>query len=404
MFLFLLLQRLLALFSKIANCGSRYFRNLTNRLKNKVLYKKATALPIIFLSPQPASSLQIMPSVFITGATGYIGGEILHQLLSHGSYTITALVRSQQKADLLASKTGNKIQTVVGTLDDLHIIGDQVDLADIIINTANVDHVPSAQVMANALVKKTKKTIFIHTSGTSVLGDPLDSQKGPSTEVYSDLKSIAEINSLADKQPHRPVDKIVLGIEERNPLVKTVVVCPSTIFGKSSGYDNLFSAQIPFLSRLSKKYGQAFSVYSGNYIWSHVHIADLGDLYYLLLSKLIADEPIPTGKNGYYFGSYVDSSAPTDKPVPIEHEWKDVSAAIGKILHSKKEIESAEVAELTPEEIVSFADNEFAPFYWGTNSRSRADNGIAIGWKPKFAAPEVFWDSIIDDVEHALTQ
>ncbi|SGZ50220.1 CIC11C00000000014 [Sungouiella intermedia] len=345
-----------------------------------------------------------MTSVFLTGATGYIGGEILYQLLTHGGYNVTALVRTDAKAQLLSEKTNGEVKTVVGCLDDLDTISTQVDAADVVINTANVDHVPSAEVFAKALAKKTKKTIFIHTSGTSVVGDPLSSTKGPSTVVYSDVKSIDEINSLADEKPHRPVDKIVLDIEEQNANVKTVIVCPSTIFGKSRGYDNLFSSQIPLLAALSKKHGKAFTVYLGDYIWSHVHIHDLGDLYYLILERLIADESIPTSKKGYYFGSYTDSSAITNSPSEIEHSWKGVAIQIGKILKEKGEIETNEVEQLSPDEINTFSGYLFAPYYWGTNSRTRGDNGVKIGWKPKYASSSMFWDSLEADVDHALTK
>lgn len=339
--------------------------------------------------------------VFLTGATGYIGGEVLYQLLSNGQFDVTALVRSEKKADILRRKTNDKVKTVLGSLDDSVIISAEVDRADVVINTANVDHVPSAQVMAETLKKKTKKTVFIHTSGTSVIGDDLDSEKGRLAKVYSDIGSIKEINLLDESQPHRPVDKIVLSIEEENPLVKTVVVSPSTIFGKSNGYDNVYSVQIPYLAQLSKDHGKAFTVYLGDYIWSHIHISDLGDLYFLLLSNLLADHPIPTGKEGYYFGAYTDNSGSADLS-PIEHTWRDVSAKIGELLHEKGLVSSPEPEPLSPDTIVSFSGNEFAPFYWGTNSRSRGDNGIRIGWKPKYAEAKVFWDSISDDVEYAI--
>ncbi|SGZ50216.1 CIC11C00000005309 [Sungouiella intermedia] len=345
-----------------------------------------------------------MTSVFLTGATGYIGGEVLYQLLTHGGYNVTALVRTDAKAQLLSEKTSGAVKTVIGNLDDLDTINTQVDAADVIINTANVDHVPSAQVMAKALAKKTKKTIFIHTSGTSVVGDEISSTKGPSTIVYSDVKSIDEINSLPDTQLHRPVEKIVLNIEEQNPNVKTVIISPSTIFGKSRGYDNLFSAQIPYLVELTKKYGKPFTVYLGDYIWSHAHIHDLGDLYYLILERLLADESIPTGKKGYYFVSYTDSSAITNSPSEIEHSWKDIAVHVGKILKEKGEIQSNEVEELSEDEIITFSGNPFAPLYWGANSRTRGDNGIKIGWKPKYSSRSKFLNSIEADVDHVLSK
>lgn len=345
--------------------------------------------------------------VFITGATGYIGGEILYQLLNSKThkFEVTALARSQAKADALEKATNNKVSTVIGDLDDLELIEKAINANNIIINTANVDHVPSAAIFAETLVEKTTPTILIHTSGTSVLGDQLQQGKKPTTKVFSDKNDISEINTLPLEQPHRPVDEIILGINERNPIVETAIVCPSTIFGQSDGFDNIISVQIPYLIKLSYAKDQAFSVYDGSYIWSHIHIKDLGDLYIHILDKLISGLDIPKGKNGYYFGSYALSNEQevNDRPTEIEHYWKDVSKAVSENLFKRRLISKSEVAELTPKEIISLANNDnFAPLYWGTNSRSRADNGIKIGWKPKYSGIQDFWDSISEDVDYLI--
>lgn len=345
--------------------------------------------------------------VFLTGATGYIGGEVLYQLLNNKvhNFEVTALVRSQEKADILTKATNNKVIPVIGSLDSLEIIEQQVNENEVIINTANVDHVPSAKVLADTLIKKKSKTILIHTSGTSVIGDETSESKKPSTKIYYDDKSIDEINSLPLEQPHRPVDAIILDINERNPNIETVIFSPSTIFGHSDGYDKTVSVQIPYLIALSVANDQAFSVYSGKYIWNHVHIKDLGDLYMLILDKLINGNNIPKGKEGYYFGSYTvqNEDSITKEPTDIEHYWSDVSEAIAKNLYDRKQISKTGVAQLKPDEVVKLAKgDEFSPYYWSTNSRSRGENGIKIGWKPKYVDAKIFWDSISEEVDYFI--
>lgn len=344
-------------------------------------------------------------TVFVTGATGYIGGQVVYNLLNSKvySYDITALVRTQAKAEKLISASDGRVKTVVGSLDDRHVIEHYVSQSDVIINTANVDHVPSAEVLADVLLKTQKPTILIHTSGTSVIGDPLRKGKKPTTKVYSDEKSIDEINSLDAKQPHRPVDKIVQDISSRNPKVKTAIISPSTIFGRSNGYDNVVSIQIPFLAKLSVRRGRGFTVYDGNYIWSHVHIADLGDLYQLLLEKLLKGESVPEGRDGYYFGSlFLHNEGPaTENPTEIEHTWAGVAKAVTEKLAARNLIKSAEVDHLDADEVAHIYEKEpFAPSYWGSNSRSRADNGAKIGWKPTHTSEKEFWDSIDEDLDY----
>ncbi|KAK6455911.1 uncharacterized protein RJT20DRAFT_135899 [Scheffersomyces xylosifermentans] len=344
--------------------------------------------------------------VFLTGATGYIGGQVAYELVNskEHKFVVTALVRSQQKAEKLKAASDNKIIPVIGTLDDLTLLGKQVEENDVIINTANVDHVPSAQALSDALSEAKEKKILIHTSGTSVLGDGLDAKKGATTKVYSDKYDIDEINSLDLEQPHRPVDKIILDIHDRNPKVEVAIICPSTIYGISNGYDNVVSAQIPWLIKSTIRHNKGYSVFDGNYVWNHIHIKDLGDLYLLLLNKLLRGDDVPANRQGYYFGSYAieGEEKVTTEPSEIEHTWRQVSAAVAESLFAKGVIESKEVDSLQPEPIIKLNDSEWAPYYWGTNSRSRGDNGYAIGWKPKHISNKEFFESIDADVDYQL--
>lgn len=345
--------------------------------------------------------------VFLTGATGYIGGEILSQLFeSHLDLEIYCSVRSEDKGKDLQQKTGNKIIPVVLDLDNTEEIAKQVAISDIIINTANVDHVPSAKAIADALVKLKTEKILIHTSGTSILGDGLSPKKAVPT-VYYDDESIEDINNLPAAQPHRPVDEIVLNIHNQNPLIDTAIVCPSTIFGVSSGYGRIISQQIPYMMVLAIKNNSSLVTYDGNYIWNHVHIKDLGELYISILQKLVNKQDIPKNREGYYFGSYriPGENILPDEPSNIEHTWLQVAEKVGQLLYSKRLIATPSVQHCDPEEIIKLKDNDpFAPYMWGTNSRSRGNNGYKIGWKPKFEALDKFWNSFEDDLEIILKE
>lgn len=348
-----------------------------------------------------------MSKVFITGATGYIGGEVLYQLLDqHTDLEIYAVVRSQAKADDLVKKTGNKVTPVIGDLDNLEFLSKYVGECDVIINTANVDHVPSAQAISDVLVALKTPKILIHTSGTSVIGDEIAENK-PTPKVYYDDKSIDDINSLPMDQAHRPVDKIVLDINEKNPLIKTAIVCPSTIFGVSKGYGRTISIQIPYMMTLAIQNKQTSTVYHGNYIWSHVHISDLGELYLLILKKFLDGEDIPQGSKGYYFGAYVEENevVKDDKPSSIEHTWRDVANKVSELLYARGLIDTPEVNQATPEYIIKIKQgDEFAPYFWGQNSRSRANNGFKIGWKPKHVSLDDFYASFNDDIDVILKE
>jgi len=327
--------------------------------------------------------------VFLLGATGFIGGEILYKLLTlpqFSKFDITVLTRCHEKAKQISQLTKGQVKPIVGSVRDPFLMYHQLQKADIVINTADVDNVRCAKYISNVATRIKKPYLILHTSGTSVIGDGLSSKKGPTNKIYSDLKNNDEINKLSDDQPHRPVDKIILNIEEQNPeYVRTVIISPPAIFGISDGYIHKESIQIPRLVKLAIKNKQAFTTYSGDYNWSHVHIDDLGDLYIILLSKLLDGEDIKTGKEGYYFA---------ENGV---HYWKDISSKIGSTLKERGVIKTDEVANLQPEQIIKLANDEFAPFYWGTNSVSKAELARSYGWEPKFSTAD-----LLHDVEHTV--
>lgn len=338
--------------------------------------------------------------VFITGATGYIGGEVLRRLLhSDDDYEITALVRSAAKGDQIAAKTDSRFHYVIGDLSNVELLTSNVHNSDIVINTADVDHLESAEALVKALHSKETPTVLVHTSGTSVVGV----QDSPSRKkVYSDNKDIDVINLLPLEQPHRPVDKLILESFEKHPLVQAAIICPSNIYGRGSGLGNPISQQIPGIIRLALDERQVFTVHDGDYIWSHIHIADLAELYYLVLKGLLNKKDIPQGKNGYYFGSYFFDSdkepEPTDKPTSIEHTWRQVSEYIARLLEAKNLLDTTDLGLLNDDDVARLHE-KYIPFSWGTNSRTRGDNGALIGWKPVHVSDDLFWTSIDEDID-----
>ena len=68
-----------------------------------------------------------------TGASGYIGGDVLHQLLkSHPEYRVRALVRDASKGAAI-TKVFKQVEIVNGGLDDTDIIAQEAKEADIVI-------------------------------------------------------------------------------------------------------------------------------------------------------------------------------------------------------------------------------------------------------------------------------
>lgn len=116
-----------------------------------------------------SSSTGTPSKVFLTGATGYIGGSILSSLLKHpNKYTVSALVRQKEQGEVLKQ---HGVTPVYGTLDDSEVLFEAARASDAVVHTADADHLPSAQALVRGLSAKKDKqhAVYLHTSGTGVL-------------------------------------------------------------------------------------------------------------------------------------------------------------------------------------------------------------------------------------------
>lgn len=92
----------------------------------------------------------------------------------------------------------------MGDLNDKDLISQHVQDSDIVFHTATADHLPSVEAIIYGIKKRSsagEETIFIHTSGTSVLDDQANGAF-KSSKIYQDDKP-AEIDSVPDSAPQQ---------------------------------------------------------------------------------------------------------------------------------------------------------------------------------------------------------
>jgi uncharacterized protein YbjT (DUF2867 family) len=78
------------------------------------------------------------PSLFLTGVTGYIGGDFLSLVTEkHPEYEITAIVRNSDKGAKVAAAYP-KVKLVYGDLDSADVLEEEASKADIVYQFANV--------------------------------------------------------------------------------------------------------------------------------------------------------------------------------------------------------------------------------------------------------------------------
>src|SRR3954468_19169240 len=99
-------------------------------------------------------------NVFITGASGYIGGSVAAALMARG-HRVSGLARSDATAAAL-DQLG--IAPVRGGLDDDAVLAQAARAADVTINAANAGHRAAVEVMLGALAGTGQA--FLHTGGS----------------------------------------------------------------------------------------------------------------------------------------------------------------------------------------------------------------------------------------------
>jgi nucleoside-diphosphate-sugar epimerase len=209
--------------------------------------------------------------IFLTGASGYIGGSVATALVAAG-HTVAGLCRSVEKAELLKHRG---VEPVVGTLRDEKILFQSAQAADTVINAADADDPFAVEVLLRALEGSGKK--LVHTSGSSIVGDRAAGEYS-SRIFHEDIPRPVRFEKIG----RVAIDTHVIEGVFRG--VHTVVMCPCLIYGNGTGI-HTESIQVPWMIKVAKKYHTARYIGKGENVWSTVHVDDLVRAYVLALEK-----------------------------------------------------------------------------------------------------------------------
>jgi hypothetical protein len=88
------------------------------------------------------------PRIFVTGASGYIGGHFVDRLSqSHPEYHVVVLVRDKAQGEQITTKFPN-FETVLGDLDSHDVLLKEASKADVILRKS-LCHLPISIVRVN---------------------------------------------------------------------------------------------------------------------------------------------------------------------------------------------------------------------------------------------------------------
>ena len=282
--------------------------------------------------------------IFMTGASGYIGGTVAERLIKIG-HSINGLARTEAAAARLRA---HGVEAVRGDLSAHSVVRNAARGADAVINCANAEDPFVVAAILEGLAASGKP--FLHTSGSSIAGDKAAGKFSP--KIYHE-------DTALDPRPEKiqrvAVQRAVLAAASEG--VRSVVLCPCLIYGRGSGA-NPDSVQVPNLIRQAVKSGIARHIGAGENIWSTVHIDDVADAYLLALEGARA---------GSFF--YIENG---------EASLKSIVESIARLLGGKRKPESWGI-----DEAIAEWGAQAAWFSLGGNSRVSADKlRKTLGWKP----------------------
>lgn len=276
-------------------------------------------------------------SIFLTGATGFIGSAVLRQLRLQGR-DVTALVRSPEKAAKIEALGAT---AVIGDVTDTELMTEQATASDGVIHLASPGDessrdVDDAFVTAVFAGLEGSDKRYVHTGGIWVWGS------------NSDITEDSPRNAPAIVAWREEIEKRVLGAQG----VSTTLIAPAVVFGHGSGIPALF------LGDGSNPEAAVRLVGDGSQHWTTVHVDDLAELYILAFDL---------GESG---STYIGASGEN----PTVREIGDAAAA-GQGLDSR--VETQTVDETHARLGAAFAD----ALLLDQQARGSAAR-IDLGWEP----------------------
>ncbi|KAK3994532.1 hypothetical protein QBC44DRAFT_379270 [Cladorrhinum sp. PSN332] len=341
--------------------------------------------------------------ILLTGATGYVGGTLLHRLVNSSdptikSLTFDALVRTDEAADKLKAAYGDRITTIKWAgLTDTELIPDTSANYDIVINVGSGFITDGALAFVRGLSRRVGKDDgtpapwILQISGCTNLADkPLTGTPYPD-RVWDDADSGAvyeyeRSQDALNPYPQRTTEVGVLTLADELG-VNAVSLNTPLIFGEGSGLFNRQGIIIPVLMRYTLMHGYGFKLTeTANFDW--VHVEDLADAY-ILLVKLILEgrgdgggggTAIPRGKKGILFPA-VDRALQTE----IFERCLDAAFEMGLLPREdtprEKTIRQVPLKEIADEITAGLMD--MAEQGWAGNKAMKGTVLRRLGWEPK---------------------
>ena len=309
--------------------------------------------------------------IFLTGATGFVGGSILSSIYeAHPNVDVKVLIRKEADAKELQSVYPQMIP-IIGDLAALPLLESVAADVDFVIH-AGGDNVPAICAMidglaASSIIRPSPPRLISLTGPRSLidLTQPITGSQQPNSRPWSDVTDSHTIFTLPKDRMHVGADQAIIAHSTAKEI-GTMLVSPGQLWGRGKGHLKKESHAALYYATVKSR-NRAFVIGDGSATWSWSSIGDLGNAVVFLMEQSIMNNMEKSGNigvngEGYYFVSSGD--------VSLLERARAITARL-----RLEDIES-----LTVERAKEI--HPFGHIMWGCGERTRADRLAALGFKP----------------------
>ncbi|KFE97186.1 SDR family oxidoreductase [Chryseobacterium luteum] len=280
--------------------------------------------------------------VFVTGATGFVGTAVVHELLANG-HQVLGLARSEESANKLIAAGAEAHR---GDLNDFESLKSGAEIADAVIHLGFVHDFTRFEEMCKLDEK------VIEAIGEALLGTEKPFLITSGTALFSKDGITTEKDFNANNpHPRIATENAADAVAEKGVKVAVVRLSPS-VHGKGD-----IIGFVPTLINIARQKAKSAIINDGDNFWPAVHRLDAAKLY-----RLALENPFESGTRYH---------AVAEQGIP----FKDIATFIAEKLNIP-------VVSLTNDETAEHF-GWFAHFAKLNNLTSSEETKANLGWNPQ---------------------